>query len=270
MATVSGVFAAGKHFWRVSREKQLVSLRPALIHGFWRGLPPSLDAVDAVYERPPDHKIVFIRGSRYWLFKDTIMEEGYPRPISDFGLPLEGVDAAFVWPHNHKTYFFKERRYWRYDEQLRQMDPGYPKDSALWKGLPPQLDDAMSWSDGEATSDLSSLPDLPSLGGRHFSVLSGSFLPQVPPTSSRGGITGVFLAVTWRRSLGFPASPPETGCSALGCCPTLPIPNLRRRRPATRAASPTTPMVGSRSVRARQTPPPCGGSSCCCWHLCGH
>lgn len=55
--------AAGKHFWRVSREKQLVSLRPALIHRFWRGLPPSLDAVDAVYERPPDHKIIFFKGA---------------------------------------------------------------------------------------------------------------------------------------------------------------------------------------------------------------
>lgn len=64
------------------------------------------------------------------------------------------MDAAFVWRHNDKTYFFKDRRYWRYDDQLRQMDPGYPKDSALWKGLPPNLDDAMSWSDGEVTFDV--------------------------------------------------------------------------------------------------------------------
>lgn len=61
------------------------------------------------------------------------------------------MDAAFVWPHNRQTYFFRGRRYWRYDEQLRRTDPGYPKDSALWKGLPPDLDGAMSWSDGEAT-----------------------------------------------------------------------------------------------------------------------
>uniref|UniRef100_H3CKX1 Matrix metalloproteinase-17 n=1 Tax=Tetraodon nigroviridis TaxID=99883 RepID=H3CKX1_TETNG len=194
-------FFKGKHFWRVSREKQLVSLRPALIHGFWRGLPPSLDAVDAVYERPPDHKIVFIRGSRYWLFKDTIMEEGYPRPISDFGLPLEGVDAAFVWPHNHKTYFFKERRYWRYDEQLRQMDPGYPKDSALWKGLPPQLDDAMSWSDGASYffkgrdywrvpgSDLEAEPGFPRLTSRDW-LLCSRMLSDSPDSKSTTTTTG--------------------------------------------------------------------------------
>lgn len=47
----------------MSRERQLVSLRPALIHGFWRGLPPSLEGVDAVYERAPDHKIVFLKGA---------------------------------------------------------------------------------------------------------------------------------------------------------------------------------------------------------------
>ena len=52
----------GKYFWRLTREKHLVSLRPAQIHRFWRGLPPNLDSVDAVYERPGDHKIVFFKG----------------------------------------------------------------------------------------------------------------------------------------------------------------------------------------------------------------
>jgi len=88
-------------------------------------------------------------GLNYWVFKDNNVEEGYPRPISDFGLPVEGVDAAFVWLHNDKTYFFRDTRYWRYDDHLRRMDPGYPKDATLWKGLPPNLDDAMRWSDGE-------------------------------------------------------------------------------------------------------------------------
>ncbi|KAM7369162.1 hypothetical protein PAMP_013455 [Pampus punctatissimus] len=140
----------GKYFWRLTREKHLVSLRPAEIHRFWRGLPPNLDSVDAVYERPGDHKIVFFKGLKYWVFKDNNVEEGYPRPISDFGLPLEGVDAAFVWLHNDKTYFFKDNHYWRYDDHLRRMDLGYPKDSTLWKGLPTQLDDAMRWSDGSS------------------------------------------------------------------------------------------------------------------------
>ncbi|KAI1900889.1 hypothetical protein AGOR_G00054490 [Albula goreensis] len=141
-------FFKGKYFWRLTREKHLVSLRPAQIHRFWRGLPANLDSVDAVYERPGDHKIVFFKGMNYWVFKDNIVEEGYPRPISDFGLPMEGVDAAFVWLPSDKTHFFKGSSYWRYDDYLRRMDLGYPKDSVLWKGVPPQLDDAMRWSDG--------------------------------------------------------------------------------------------------------------------------
>ena len=65
---------------------------------------------------------------------------------------MDSVDAAFVWPHNDKTYFFQGIHYWRYDDHLRRMDPGYPKDASLWKGLPPNLDDAMRWSDGEGAS----------------------------------------------------------------------------------------------------------------------
>ncbi|XP_041083201.1 matrix metalloproteinase-17-like isoform X1 [Polyodon spathula] len=141
-------FFKGKYFWRLTREKHLVSLRPAQILRFWRGLPINLDSVDAVYERPVDHKIVFFKGGKYWVFKDNNVEEGYPRPISDFGLPLDGVDAAFVWTHNDKTYFFKDGLYWRYDDHERRMDTGYPKDVVLWKGVPALLDDAMRWLDG--------------------------------------------------------------------------------------------------------------------------
>ncbi|XP_027031972.2 matrix metalloproteinase-17 [Tachysurus fulvidraco] len=140
-------FFKGKYFWRLTRDKHLVSLRPTQIHRFWRGLPANLDSIDAVYERPGDHKIVFFKGVKYWVFKDNNVEEGYPRPISDFGLPMEGVDAVFVWLHNDKTYFFKDNHYWRYDDHLRNMDQGYPKDTTLWKGIPSQLDDAMRWSD---------------------------------------------------------------------------------------------------------------------------
>ncbi|KAM9371689.1 matrix metalloproteinase-17 [Phaethornis superciliosus] len=141
-------FFKGKYFWRLTRNKHLVSLQPAQIHRFWRGLPLNLDSLDAVYERTSDHKIVFFKGDRYWVFKDNNVEEGYPRPISDFGLPLGGIDAAFSWAHNDKTYFFKDNLYWRYDDHERRMDPGYPSETILWKGIPSPLDDAMRWSDG--------------------------------------------------------------------------------------------------------------------------
>ncbi|XP_008048020.2 matrix metalloproteinase-17, partial [Carlito syrichta] len=141
-------FFKGKYFWRLTRDRHLVSLQPAQMHRFWRGLPLHLDSVDAVYERTSDHKIVFFKGDRYWVFKDNNVEEGYPRPVSDFSLPPGGVDAAFSWAHNDRTYFFKDQLYWRYDDHTRRMDPGYPAQSPLWKGVPSALDDAMRWSDG--------------------------------------------------------------------------------------------------------------------------
>uniref|UniRef100_G3TU70 Matrix metallopeptidase 17 n=1 Tax=Loxodonta africana TaxID=9785 RepID=G3TU70_LOXAF len=141
-------FFKGKYFWRLTRDRHLVSLRPAQVHRFWRGLPLHLDSVDAVYERTSDHKIVFFKGDRYWVFKDNNVEEGYPRPISDFSLPPGGVDAAFSWAHNDKTYFFKDQLHWRYDDHTRRMDPGYPAQSPPWRGVPSPLDDAMRWSDG--------------------------------------------------------------------------------------------------------------------------
>ncbi|XP_036870107.1 matrix metalloproteinase-17 isoform X2 [Manis javanica] len=143
-------FFKGRYFWRLTRDRHLVSLQPAQIHRFWRGLPLHLDSVDAVYERSSDHRIIFFKGDRYWVFKDTNVEEGYPRPISDFGLPPGGVDAAFSWAHNDKTYFFKDQLYWRYDEHMRRMDPGHPAPSPPWRGIPSTLDDAMHWSDGAA------------------------------------------------------------------------------------------------------------------------
>ncbi|KAK2102999.1 hypothetical protein P7K49_020666 [Saguinus oedipus] len=88
-------------------------------------------------------------GDRYWLFKDNNVEEGYPRPVSDFSLPPGGIDAAFSWAYNDRTYFFKDQLYWRYDDHTRRMDPGYPAQSPLWRGVPSTLDDAMRWSDGE-------------------------------------------------------------------------------------------------------------------------
>ncbi|XP_072658195.1 matrix metalloproteinase-17 isoform X1 [Canis lupus baileyi] len=55
-------FFKGKYFWRLTRDGHLVSLQPAQMHRFWRGLPLQLDSVDAVYERTSDHKIVFFKG----------------------------------------------------------------------------------------------------------------------------------------------------------------------------------------------------------------
>ncbi|XP_074837874.1 matrix metalloproteinase-17-like isoform X2 [Carettochelys insculpta] len=142
-------FFQGPYFWRLSHGRHLASRRPALSAAFWRGLPHSLPRVDAVYERHTDHRILFFSGPLYWVFKDNGAEEGYPRPITDFGLPPGGVDAAFSSPHDGKTYFFKGGLQWRYDEAAGRMDKGSPTRPLLWGQLPALPDDMLSGSDGE-------------------------------------------------------------------------------------------------------------------------
>lgn len=52
----------GKYFWQLTWVQYLMSLKPAQIHCFWRGLPLHLDSVDAMYERTSNHKTVFFKG----------------------------------------------------------------------------------------------------------------------------------------------------------------------------------------------------------------
>ncbi|KAM9426637.1 matrix metalloproteinase-17 [Pholidichthys leucotaenia] len=155
-------FFKGAHFWRTQRDRSLVSLNPAKIRNFWMGLPPGTNKVDAVYERKSDSRIVFFIGSQYWVFKDTEAMSGYPRPLSDWGMRrksgqlVDRVDAAFIWAHNGKTYLFSGREFWRFDESrkseelTRAPEPGYPKDNSLWGGVPLDMDDIITWGEGDA------------------------------------------------------------------------------------------------------------------------
>ncbi|KAK3529239.1 hypothetical protein QTP70_021906 [Hemibagrus guttatus] len=148
-------FFKGPYFWRMERSGSLVSLSPALIKNFWRGLPPGTEKIDAVYERKSDSRIIFFIGSQFWVFKDTTALPGYPRPLSDWGMRTKGgriverVDAAFVWVHNGHTYLFSGEEFWRFTENQAQEvphpDADYPRNTALWKGVPSTPDDIISW-----------------------------------------------------------------------------------------------------------------------------
>ncbi|TMS09476.1 Matrix metalloproteinase-16 [Larimichthys crocea] len=52
------------------------------------------------------------------------------------GMPTQSIETAVWWEDVAKTYFFKGDRYWRYNEDMRTMDPGYPKPITIWKGIP--------------------------------------------------------------------------------------------------------------------------------------
>ncbi len=43
------------------------------------------------------------------------------------------VPAFFLHVFSHHLFLF---RYWRYNEEMRTMDPGYPKPITVWKGVP--------------------------------------------------------------------------------------------------------------------------------------
>uniref|UniRef100_A0A8C5HX85 Matrix metalloproteinase-16-like n=1 Tax=Gouania willdenowi TaxID=441366 RepID=A0A8C5HX85_GOUWI len=120
-------------FWRV-RDNSVVPGYPMQINYFWKGLPPK---IDAVYENS-EGKFVFFKGNRFWVFKDTTLQPSYPQDISLFGsgMPTQSIETAVWWEDVAKTYFFKEDRYWRYNEDMRTMDPGYPKPISIWKGIP--------------------------------------------------------------------------------------------------------------------------------------
>ncbi|KAJ3595117.1 hypothetical protein NHX12_004422 [Muraenolepis orangiensis] len=120
-------------FWRV-RDNSVVPGYPMQINYFWRGLPSK---IDAVYENS-EGKFVFFKGNRFWVFKDTTLQPTYPQDISLFGsgMPTQSIETAVWWEDVAKTYFFKGDRYWRYNEDMRTMDPGYPKPINVWKGIP--------------------------------------------------------------------------------------------------------------------------------------
>ncbi|XP_078674829.1 stromelysin-2-like [Branchiostoma floridae x Branchiostoma belcheri] len=137
-----GIYTFRRHMWEHGAEPKLL-----ITQQVWRGLP---DKIDAAYTRPQDDKIIFFNGGQYWLFDGANMEPGFPRPISDFGLPTDDVDAAVAWRPTKKTYFFKGDLYWRYNEEMRTLDPGYPRPVSMWHGVPTSPDCASDLGeDGE-------------------------------------------------------------------------------------------------------------------------
>uniref|UniRef100_M3ZVV8 Matrix metallopeptidase 16 n=1 Tax=Xiphophorus maculatus TaxID=8083 RepID=M3ZVV8_XIPMA len=86
----------------------------------------------------PCQVITIWHGNRFWVFKDRHLQPSYPQDISLFGsgMPTQSIETAVWWEDVAKTYFFKGDRYWRYNEDMRTMDPGYPKPITIWKGIP--------------------------------------------------------------------------------------------------------------------------------------
>ncbi|KAF0293789.1 Matrix metalloproteinase-25 [Amphibalanus amphitrite] len=142
-------FFNGDHFWRVSRAGHLMTRDPVEVDTFWEGLPHHSD-VSAAYERP-DGSVVFFCGRHFWVFWERRTKPGYPRPLSDLGLPeeLSSVDAAFVNRHTEVTYLITGDKYWRFNERTEQVDSDSPQPlHRLCRGLPKRVDAAFSDTKG--------------------------------------------------------------------------------------------------------------------------
>ncbi|XP_054724894.1 matrix metalloproteinase-2-like [Uloborus diversus] len=137
----------GKYLWRLNHQG-LTKAYPVEISRLWNDT--KLKVVDAVYERT-DTKIVFFSGNQYWLFDTVTKVPGYPRPLTDLGLPpdLKRIDAAMVWGYNGKTYLFAGTKYWRYDESEGRVELDYPRDMSMWRGVPYHIDAAFRHTNGK-------------------------------------------------------------------------------------------------------------------------
>lgn len=54
----------------------------------------------------------FCTGNKFWVFKDTTLQPGYPHDLITLGsgIPSHGIDSAIWWEDVGKTYFFKGDR----------------------------------------------------------------------------------------------------------------------------------------------------------------
>ena len=143
-------FFKDDYFWRLNRAGHLMTRRPVEMGTFWEGLPDS-SSVSAAYERP-DGSVVFFCGRHFWVFWERRARPGYPRPLSDLGLPeeLSSVDAALVSGHNWVTYLVTGHQYWRFNEMTGRVEKDSPLPiSRLCRGLPRKLDAAFTDNNGD-------------------------------------------------------------------------------------------------------------------------
>ncbi|MEE6522093.1 hypothetical protein FKM82_020488, partial [Ascaphus truei] len=135
-------FFKDRFIWRSVNPRTRPS-GPLLVGTFWPELP---EKIDAVYEAPQEEKTIFFAGNEYWVYSTSTLERGYPKKLTDLGLPpdVQRVDAAFNWSKNKKTYIFAGDKFWRYNEVKSKMDAGFPKLIAdAWNGVPDSVDAVM-------------------------------------------------------------------------------------------------------------------------------
>ncbi|KAK7125547.1 hypothetical protein R3I93_021042 [Phoxinus phoxinus] len=117
------MFFKDSFVWRSSPSG---SVTQHLISNLWPNAP---DNIDAAYEDPVEKILFLFKGKQVWAFKSNIVEPGYPKPLSSFGLPpsVTKVSAAVHDKISGKTLLFFDIYYYSYNEMMKKMDKGNPK-----------------------------------------------------------------------------------------------------------------------------------------------
>ncbi|XP_041807661.1 matrix metalloproteinase-18 [Chelmon rostratus] len=135
------LFFKDRFMWR--KHPQFDETGITLISSLWPDSVPSY--LDAVYENVDKNLVVFFKGHQYWMLRQLIVEEGFPRNISDLGFPsrIKSVDAALHFRNDRYTVFFTGHECWRYNEQQKMMEGPAALIEQEWPGLPTPIDAAV-------------------------------------------------------------------------------------------------------------------------------
>ncbi|KAM8741135.1 matrix metallopeptidase 30 [Acanthopagrus schlegelii] len=111
------------YFWKRSSSWDGITTKS--VRSVW----PGISKVDAAYEYKRSDTAIFFEGDHYWGIRGNTVLPGYPKPLSDFGLPssVTKVDAAVYVAFIGRTLIFVRNKYWSYNERRGRMDGGFPK-----------------------------------------------------------------------------------------------------------------------------------------------
>lgn len=155
--------------WRVKGQKNNSRKHLTEVGRYWRELDCG---VDAAYQRPSDQRLVFFKGTNlscemksiflmmvyrtdgdYYEYRGLTIESGYPRPVSELGLPAftKIDDVVYMkWGKknrrsdiaNDRTYYFVGDKVYRYDVIFVVIDLV----SMLMRHLPLEHTTQIAWS----------------------------------------------------------------------------------------------------------------------------
>ncbi|XP_039256684.2 72 kDa type IV collagenase-like [Styela clava] len=123
----------GPFVWRVKGSRKCKSKRLEKVQSHW---PVIKCGVDAAYQRPWDNKLIFFKGSQYFVYNGAKIEPGYPREVTELGLPARTVvdDVVYMHAKNPNTKKTEERTYYFVGDKAYRVNI---QDGTVLKEFPP-------------------------------------------------------------------------------------------------------------------------------------